>query len=257
MDPVTMGLMGVQAVGALQGLLGARRAAALARMRRERAVQDYLASMDARRVNDATAGNRGMYGYAGAGGDAIAAGYQTAMANDAGAGVYGSTAAAGMRQKALDTLASGVADMDVRNKEHLAGLWADAQANAARMRAGYASEDLGAAQDQYAQSVGSVSSLAGALQAMQKPKAVAPTGVVAAPGAQPGVAPVPANARLDVAPLTLGTQVQQQFQGVRDNGRMFGLAANGMNNGSQSWMRRRLELPSWRPRPSLMGGRIG
>lgn len=254
-----MGLMGAQAVGALQGLLGARRAAALARMRRERAVQDYLASMDARRVNDATAGNREMYGYAGTGGDAIAAGYQTAVANDAGAGVYGSTAAAGMRQKALDTLAGGIADMDVRNKAHLADLWAEAQGNAARMRAGYASEDLASAQDQYQNSLAGVSSLAGALQSMQKPRVVAPSaGSVAGANLGMGIASgmmgVPSGMAPRMAPnggVSLGTQVQQQFQGVRDWGRGVGPARNGMNNGSTNWLTRVFTLPSNRRRPGF------
>ena len=273
MDPVTLGLMGLQGVGAIQGLLGARRAAALARARRDQAIQDYLASMDSRRQNDAVAGNRAMYGYAGQGGDAIAAAYQTGMANDAGAGVYGSTATAGMRQKALDSLASGIADMDVRNRQHLSELYAEAQGNAARMRACYATEDLAGAQGDYQGAVSGLAGLAGGLQQMTQPRVSSTQGLRAGlgMGAQVagGMMGVPGAGQMmgqavqqaggfSTAAPSLGVQAQQQFQGVRDGGRAIGPAQNGMNNGSLTQLSRGINriftLPSNRRRPGKFGG---
>lgn len=223
MDPFTMGMMGLQAYGALSGMFGARSAAARARLLREQAKNRMLMASDLAYQNAVKGLSSDVNSAAGIGGDAVRNATLNAGADAGASGVYGSTAVEGVRQMGLDRLAATIQGISSAGVKSLAQMRADAQAKAAEMDYGSAMSDMQSAQAQGAGAAEGMGSFLSNLYDMTKKKPAAVAANTARPSS-PGITPTMSG------PLDL-TGAVNTFQAVQNRGRSVGPAINGQNNG--------------------------
>lgn len=168
MSDALLGMIGtgLSLFGGIEGLLGASAAEHDAQLAQQRAITDFKASGDERRLNILNNGTAGLNTLSGGLGNALTNTGRNLGAALAGAGVYNSTAAAG----ALANQAGQNAAVEGRYSQSLASDLAGEQANTdsqvAQMQYGLATNNLNFARQQGAGSANGLSQFFGNLGQM-------------------------------------------------------------------------------------------
>lgn len=141
MDPMTTGLVAMQVLGGISGLLGSASARKRAIQARERALQEMMRQLamteEAQQRNNA----RSLYQTSGLMGDALQAQAGALGSAMAQAGVYNSSATAGALQKQARDNAAILADLAARNQFEMEQLRSKNQQYITSQRLGFAQQD--------------------------------------------------------------------------------------------------------------------
>ena len=115
MDPVSVGLAGLNVVSGLLGASSAAKARRAAEAARRQALSDFMVESDRRLTELRTQNARALWSATGKGGDALQALGARLGSAMAASGVYNSSATAGALTRAQDNLSASLIDLATRN----------------------------------------------------------------------------------------------------------------------------------------------